>query len=53
MIQQQEQHVDWEAPAALASVLCNDSNKRCIDLSALKFGNNGNLIFMCFSNAVS
>jgi len=34
MIQQQEQHVDWEAPAALASVLCNDSNKRCIDCAS-------------------
>lgn len=34
MIQQQQldqQHVEWEAPAALASVLSNDSNKRCID----------------------
>lgn len=31
---QQQQHVDWEAPAALTSVLINDSNKRCIDCAS-------------------
>ena len=30
----QQQHVDWEAPAALASVLCTDSNQRGIDCAS-------------------